>query len=767
MPERRSASLSPLLSPARALSRGAALALLQGILVVGNAAAQSPGDERPAVEAVRLAPGEALRLDGLLDEPVWQRAAPASGFRQQDPHEGMEPTEPTEVRILYDDRNLYLGVMLHDSDPRGVIGHQRRRDAGLNTDDRFMWVLDTFLDGRTGYFFEINPAGLMGDGLLGGRVNKSWDGIWEARVARGEWGWSAEIRIPFSTLNFDPGLDTWGINFQRTIRRRNEEILWSGWRRNQGLFRTAHAGRVTGLEGLSQGLGVEVRPYTVGNWTRSVGQDPASQRTGDMGFDVSYNITPSLRTALTFNTDFAEVEVDQRRVNLTRFPLRFEERRDFFLEGSGVYAFATSSGPSPYFSRRIRLVAGQPVPITYGARLGGQAGRFELGFQQLRTGAGGGLGSEDFTVARVKGSFLEQSTLGVIYTRRASAPYWVSTGDPEAPAPEPVAPLDRHTLGWDLDLYTSRFLGDKNLQFEAFAVLLSDPDGDGATTLGDRSARGIRLSYPNDVLRMHASLREFGDTYDPAVGFVPRNGFRRFQPTVSWNPRPESVGWVRQLSWEFFWEYLTTLNGVLETRREQFTLPEISFESGDNLKLEVTRGYEWLEAPFRIRPEVVIPAGSYLNWGWELSARSAGRRAVSGSASLSHGGFWSGSRTGVEGSLTARPAPGWSLTTHFEHNEVDLPEGSFGTNLGRLSGSWDVSPWASITGNVQYDDVTKVVGLFTRARWILRPGNDLFFVYTHNWREEAVLPEPQERRDRRFETLSRGGAVKLNYVLRF
>lgn len=740
----------------------APLATLVSLLAPGAAAGQSLVETPPTIQAVRLTEAESIRLDGQLDELAWRRATSATGFRQQDPVEGGEPTERTEIYVLYDDRNLYIGAVLHDSDPSGILGHQRRRDAGLGTDDRFMWVLDTFMDGRTGYFFEINPAGLMGDGLMGGSFNKSWDGIWETRVSRGDWGWSAEIRIPFSTLNFDPGLDTWGINFQRTVRRKNEEILWSGWRRNQGLFRTANAGRLTGLEGLSQGVGIEVKPYTVGNWTGVPGSVEASGTEADVGFDVTYSLTPSLRAGLTVNTDFAEVEVDQRRVNLTRFPLRFEERRDFFLEGSGVYAFATSSSPSPYFSRRIGLVAGQPVPIRYGARLGGQAGPFELGFQQIRTGAGAGLGEEDFTVARVKGSLFEQSTLGAVYTRRASHDPPGLPGDSLAPA---APPRDRHTLGWDLDLYTSRFLGNRNLQFEAFAVMVTDPVGDGSTSLGDRSTRGFRLNYPNDVWRMHASLREFGEAYDPAVGFVSRTGFRRFQPTISWNPRPASVDWIRQLSFEFYWEYLTGLDGRVETRQEQFTLADVAFESGDNIELEATRLYEWIDTPFAIRPDIVIPAGSYLNWEWILSGGTTGRRRLSASATLRQGGFWSGDRRAFDGVITARPVPGWTFSANYERNAVDLPQGEFVTNLGRLTGSWDVSPLASVTGNVQYDDVSQVVGLFTRARWILRPGNDLFLVYTHNWREGDLLGQPEGRR--RFETLSRGGAAKLTYTFRF
>lgn len=719
--------------------------------------AQDDGAAARTIAAVRIADDAEIRLDGSLDEAEWQAATPATDFLQQDPAEGEAPTEATEIRVLYDAQSLYIGAHLRDSDPDGVIGHQRRRDAGLGTDDRFMWVLDTFLDGRTGYFFEINPAGLMGDGLLGSNVNKSWDGIWDARVQRHAEGWTAEIRIPFSTLNFDPTLDRWGINFQRTIRRKNEEILWSGWRRNQGLFRTVHAGRLTGLRDLSQGVGLEVTPYTVGNWTRRPGEAGGSVATGDVGFDVSYNITPSLRAALTVNTDFAEVEVDQRRVNLTRFPLRFEERRDFFLEGSGVYAFATSSGPTPYFSRRIGLVGGEPVDITAGVRLGGQAGRYELGFQQIRTGEGPGLGPEDFTVARVKRSMFAQSSIGAIYTRRA-------TGD-LAEDTLAASPRDRHTVGVDLDLFTSRLFGALNAQFEAFAVYVTDPIGDGSTDAGDRSARGIRVNFPNDPIRFHTSFRTFGDAYDPAVGFVPRVGFRRVQPSFAWAPRPD-LDWLRQTTFEVFFEYLTDLDGLLLTRNERFTLLDADFESGDNISVQVGRNFERIGEPFGIRPDIEIPTGSYTNWEWQVSARTTGRRSLSGNLTFTRGGFWTGDQTAVAAGVSARPVPGWTFSAGYEHNDVDLPEGRFTTNLGRLIGSWDASPSTSFTTNVQYDDVSRVLGLFARLRWIVRPGNDVFLVYTHNWRDVATaLPgRPEERR---FETLSQGAAAKLTYAFRF
>jgi hypothetical protein len=263
------------------------------------AAAQS-GDPVPQLAAERMHADERIELDGLLDEPVWARAVPTTDFRQQEPVEGAPPSERTEVRVAYSAGSLYIGAHLFDSDPSGIKGFQRRRDAGLGSDDRFMWILDTFRDGRTAYFFEINPAGLLGDGLLrigsGANLSKSWDGIWDVRVRRHERGWTAEIRIPFRTLNFDPRSDTWGINFQRTIRRRSEELIWSGYRRNQGLFLPINAGVLTGLQGISQGLGLEAKPYVAASRSTSGGVTDAG---ADIGLDIGYSVTPSLRLAMT------------------------------------------------------------------------------------------------------------------------------------------------------------------------------------------------------------------------------------------------------------------------------------------------------------------------------------------------------------------------------------------------------------------------------------------------------------------------------------
>jgi hypothetical protein len=745
------------------------------------------------LEAYSLDEGVEVDLDGRLDEEVWQLATPIRDFTQQLPVEGGTPSEETEIRVVYDRDHLYIGAIIYD-DPAGVLAFQRERDAGLNTDDRFMWILDTFRDGRTGYFFEINAAGLMGDGILtggggggggfggpggggggggfGGGTNKAWDGIWEARTVMRPDGWSAEIRIPFRTLNFDPDLSEWGINFQRTIRRKNEEILWRGHRRSEGLRSPVYAGQLTGLRGMSQGLGLEARPSMIGGWQNSlVDSDPIveprlrkSAWPGDVSLDVNYSVTSSLRASVSVNTDFAEVESDQRRVNLTRFPLRFPERRDFFLEGSGVFSFAPSNGPSPFYSRHIGLTDGQPVPITYGTRMTGQVGLFEIGFYQIGTSEHDYLDSdnlaalvprESFTVGRIKRRLFEQSSVGAIYTRRGTSP------DNAGFAPEVG-----HTAGVDFEFNTRNFLGDKNLGFDLFTVWNSNPDAVANPDLGfgDLTARGVRVEYPNDIWTGHVSYREFGSAYDPTLGFVTRNNFRRLEPRVGWSPRP-ALSWIRNLDFSAQFRNQWQLgSGVLEEQELSLKVIGVSFESGDGIDLDFTRTREFLESDFEISQDVVIPGGlDYSWWEYRLNGRTAGRRKVSLFGGVTVGGFWAGDQIQYGGRVSFRPNPGVSLSTNVQINDVSLPYGDFTAGVYELEGTWTPNPWVSFTNQLQYDDQSGLVGLFARLRWIVTPGSDIYLVYTHNWQNlgEGLF----DRTD--LVTLSRGGSIKANYTYRF
>jgi hypothetical protein len=530
-----------------------------------------------------------------------------------------------------------------------------------------------------------------------------------------------------------------------------------------------NAGDLTGLSELSQGLGLEAVASAIGSWRNTPDDaDPTTFPT-DLGLDLNYSVTPSLRASLSVNTDFAEVESDQRRVNLTRFPLRFPERRDFFLEGSSAFSFAPRSGPQPFFSRRIGLNEGEPVPINYGVRITGQVGSREIGFYQMRTGShilsdedATRLEPEDFTVARIKQQFFEQSSLGLIYTRRATVAD--STG---------FAPADRHTVGVDLALNTASFLGDNNLEFEAFYVWNSDPEpdaelepGEDRPSAGDLSARGFRVNFPNDIWSGHVSYREFGDDYRPAVGFVTRNDFRRVEPRIGWSPRP-AIDWIRQLEFSVQYRGLWELGtGILEERLWQFNILNVDFESGDHIQFEATNKFEYLDDSFEISEGVDVLSGDYSNWEYQLRVWTASRRMLSIRGGMNFGGFWDGDRTRYDVDVTLRPRPGINLTGSLERNNVSLSGGDFTTNRYRFEGSFDPSPWIGFTSQVQYDNVSEVLGLFTRLRWILTPGNDVFLVYTHNWQDfdGDLIENPHERG---FRTLSRGATVKLNYTYRF
>jgi hypothetical protein len=697
--------------------------------------------------AERLADAEELTLDGRLDEAFWQRVQPASDFVMQDPILGGTPTERTEVRIAYDRDNLYMGVTAHDSEPDRLLGNTMRRDETLGSDDRFMWTMDTFLDQQSGYFFEMNPYGLMADAVMGpgGSNNRQWDGIWDARVLRSEIGWTLEIVIPFRTLNFDPNAPAWGINFQRTVRRKSEETLWTGHQRNQGLRRMANAGLLVGIRDVSQGTGLDVRPYVAGHIAAAPGRVPALPQTEDanIGLDLFYNLTPNLRANLTVNTDFAETEVDQRQVNLTRFPLQFPEKRAFFLEGGTFFDFSSVAPVQPFFSRRIGLGSnGQPQTIHGGAKLTGQLGANDLGVLLVRTGDDERLGmiGEDFGVLRMRRRLLTQSYLGGIYTWRHQ---------------RGTAADDAHTAGLDFRLATASFLGSENLELSGYVL-----GNTNAGSLDDALAFGGQLNYPNDLWSGSLDFSEVQPDHNPAMGFVRRRGFRSYSPAITFAPRPQGHPLIRQLRWGTDLSIITDMSNTVLTREWSFTLGEVSSHAGDNVGLVVTPTYELLDDDFEISPGVILPTGTDYDFTrWRATANTAARRVIALNSSYTWGSFFSGDRQDYVLGLALRPRPGIRVNSTFERSRVELSEGSFTTRLWRLILDNQFNPRAYIINNIQYDSVSRVLGWQARFRWILTPGNDLYLVYQQNWLEDPTAST--------FGTLDRRAATKLSYTHRF
>jgi hypothetical protein len=702
--------------------------------------------------------GVKLELDGKIDEEFWLSIPGSGDFKMTVPIEGGDPTQKTEIRIAFDEENLYIGAILYDTNPSGIKAFKKKRDDGLNTDDRFMFIFDTFNDKRRGYFFETNPHGLRGDGLLNGgssfrRVNKDWDGIWKAWTEIGEFGWSVEIKIPFRSLNFDPKNDTWGVNFQRTIRRNSEELLWTGYKRNQGLTRPQNAGIMRGLKDPSQGVGLEVIPYglVTTQETRNEETDELeTNNTADFGFDVNYNITSSLKASFTYNTDFAQTEVDDRQINLTRFPLRFPEKRDFFLEGSSIVQFAPSSGVDPYFSRRIGLSGGIPAPIDYGGRILGNIGSSNVYLLQVRTAATSEQKAENFTVGRYRLDFLKESSVGVIYTRRDTH------GDDLLDSLQ-----TRNTIGVDLNMATSKLFGDKVFQFSAYLVGHNDasPFND-STTTWDRTSRGLRINFPNKPWSGWASYREFGNSYDPAVGFNRRNGFRRFQPGIRYEPLFEDSDVLRSIEWGIFYEYLASLDNQLLTENLRITLGQVKFESGEEIELQTSRNYELLDEPFDILRDstVIIQPGAYTNWRYEVELSTASFRKLALSAKFNTGGFWTGTIKTYQLEFQFRPFSGIYLGTEYRLSQVSAEGSGFDANLFRVELGVDFTPDISFSANVQFDDVSKLLGTNTRFRWIITPGSDIFLVYNHNWINDPMAA---------WYTLQSGLAIKAVYTHRF
>ena len=714
--------------------------------------AAAQGTEPPTITALRLRDGDRIVVDGRLTEEPWRRAEPAAGFRQQDPNTGDPATELTEVRVLYDERRILIGVICFDSEPDRIMGNQMQRDQSLAADDRFMVSIDTYSDSRSGYYFEINPSGAMGDGLVlagagsgngnAAGVNRSWDGIWVARVSRDERGWSAEIEIPLHTINFKPDASSWGINFQRTIRRKIEETLWTGWARNEGLTYMPAAGRLQGLEGLRQGLGLDLMPYVVGNSSAAPGRGAAaSVETGAVGGDVAYNLTSGLRANMSINTDFAETEVDQRQVNLTRFPLFYPEKRTFFLEGANMFVFSRETGNSvtPFFSRRIGLDdSGVPQPIDYGAKLTGHAGAFDVGVLQVGTRDRGRVPGEDFTVVRSQRRFWRQSYVGALLTNRSDA----------------AAP-SRQTLGVDAALATSTFLGHQVVEVSGFYLNTTKLPGSKGG-----AAFGARINMPNDAINWHLFVREVQDGYDPAVGFVDRRAYREIAPDIRYTVHTErgrASRYLRRFSFEGNFDHIFDLDGRLESRRNDMQLFRADLHSTDLVEFHLLSLYERLPRPFQISPGVILPAGgqySFLRRHYQ--AQTTTSRPVSLNVVYEDGEFYSGQRRQVNGTLSLRPHRGWLINVGGDFNDISLREGRFTTRLWLNDVNTQFNPFISLVNRLQFDSVTRQLGWQARFRWITRPGNDIFLVYTHNWTDQTTL-----------QTLDRKGSIKIVRTIRF
>ena len=580
----------------------------------------------PAKSAIVTAVASEITVDGALNEEAWRTAPTVGDLTQREPRTGEKPTEHTEVTLLHDANYLYIGVMAYDSEPQRIIGTQMARDANLRSDDRIEILLDTYRDQRNAFYFATNPAGALVDGLLftNGQSNMNWDAIWTVRTLRTDQGWSAEFAIPFKSLSFPSGRTVWGFNVARYIQRKLEDDRWSGARLETQFFQVSEAGEITNPDDLTQGVGVDVRPFVGARWLHRSGNDDTTI-TGKPGLDVFYNLTPSLKLSATVNTDFGETEVDARQINLTRFSLFFPEKRTFFLENAGVFSFSetaiTTVGANlstccqviPFFSRQIGLLAGAEVPIDAGVKLTGRVGRTDVGVLDVRTRDVSTVPAKNFLVGRVKQNFLQQSYIGAIFT----------DGDPGLS-------IGSRTYGADVRLATSDFLGKaKNLNFNAYGLRSMNTG-----TSNKDGSYGVSVDYPNDFIDMEFAWREVQDNFRPGLGFVSRRNVRVLRAGGRVHPRSEKFPLnIRDYVHGAYYTRFTRLdNGLVESSKLHLAILDWHFRSGDAIHalFSPAISYERVFVPFEISPGVVLPPGEYRFTRFRTIVISAAKRRLAG-----------------------------------------------------------------------------------------------------------------------------------------
>ncbi len=693
---------------------------------------------------------EAPKIDGRLDDAVWEKATVITDLVQRLPNTGEPVSEPTEILILYDKDFIYIGMRCAD-DPKRITSNELARDVSLGNDDRVQIIFDTFHDKRNGYWFQIGPKGSIGDALVsenGASFNKQWDGLWTGKSRIHDKGWDAEISIPFKTLNFKPGQKEWGMKIIRHIKRKAESSYWPVANLNTYRFQISDSGVLTGLEGITKGIGLDIRPFVLTGLDNPETDNKSMIRNKNplfnLGGDIFYRVTPGIKAALTFNTDFAQTEVDSRQINLTRFSLLFPEKRGFFLDGAQYFNFGLGGDNTnkyaarniPFFSRRIGLDPdGNPIPIIWGAKVTGQAGPWNIGFQNIMDKPDE---SRNFTVLRVTRNIGNQSYVGLIGTNGNA-----------------LSENDNHLIGMDLRVATAKFKGNKILAFSAFGIK-SVTD----SLQGKDVSWGAEVNYPNDFLKFRVGHQEIGENYRAGIGFTPRLGIKENYIEAALGPRPNRWG-ILQVNFKASGDFITDFDNRLLTREIEFTPLEVELIAGDVFGTNASPRYEYLDEDFEIYPKesITIPAGEYNFWRYSVLIESAQRRRVWFQPKFTWGSFFHGHRQDYEFRFGYKINTPIFVGLEYELNKVQLPEGNFTTQVYRANANIFFSPDISLTNFVQYDNVTERMGWQSRFRWILKPGNEILFVWNSN-----IYKGLDEERFSVQESFTR---LKLNYNFRF
>ena len=682
--------------------------------------------ELPRMSAQRTS--EEIKVDGVLDEPVWQSVEPIRQLYQIQPDQGDPATEQSEVRIMYDDKKLYFGFIFYDSEMDKIVANDMRRDSsGLRSNDYGFLLLDTYNDRRNAVFFRFTPVGGMEDTAVsnsGGSLNTSWDIVWECRCRINEDNWTVEIAIPFSQLRFErsDSMD-WGLNFGREIARKREIAAWNEAPKTYGglaKYRTAYFGTLEGLEGITPSRHLELLPYVLPGASYE-SETEETEGVFEAGLDLKYGVTPNLTADLTFNTDFAQVEADQEQVNLTRFSLFFPEQRPFFLEGASIFDVGiprpSFRRPPPlllFYSRRIGLAEGRSIPILGGGKMTGKIGPYGIGVLNVLTNQfedDETEGSEDdifseprtnYSVIRVNRDILKGSTVGGIFINKQDADAY------------------NRTAGLDFSYRPTREINVQGLWSRTFE----------ADILGNSNAFFFGGDWRTNLFRLDASYTDIGEDFNPEVGYIQRRDVRRFRGGGSYTPWPDKFG-IREIQIGPEIDLVLTQENELETQEITFDT-QFEFETGDDIGFEVKNTAEHLDVGFDLQGEE-IPEGDYNFTSFQMSMRTSSSRMIAGQLQVEFGEFYSGTRRGFSIDATARPNAQLSIEPFIEFNRITLPDEEFDANAfgGRISYSFSTTLFTKLF--TQWSTDRDVLSANFLVNYIYRPGSDFYLVFDQNY----------------------------------
>jgi hypothetical protein len=689
-----------------------------------------------------------IDFDGVPNEAAWEQSEVLDDFTQKELIAGAAPSERTEIRFLYDDDNLYIGITCYDSDPAGIVSKQLKRDQEPGSDDHVSFIISTFDNKRTGYLFSTNPNGLRYDATVPGAndndiSNPNWNGMWDSRGAITEFGWTAEVIIPFKTLRF-PATPTqvWGFNVMRTIRRKNEQVLWHAWERDDtGIYHLSKTGTIAIKQLIEQSRQFEVKPYilTGAEDTSTTGPEEEFK----YGMNLRYNISSNTQVHLTTRTDFAQIEDDREVINLTRFDIRYPEKRDFFLENNDMFEFSHGFNRI-FYSRRIGLTsARQPVPILGGAKISHTAGRYRLGVMSMQTEEEFGQPSTNYSIARLKRDIWDKSHIGLVAT---------SVMDADG--------HDNQLFGGEFVYRTDKFRGNRNFQIQSYLVGTLT-DGKGYNSIAGR----IFFRYPNDEIDAYILYHGLGMGYNPEMGYISREaGVQQYEGRVAYTPRT-NIPHLKKLSFmPFAFNFINDTRNKLITRNLTSQVFGFITEADDEFGVTIRSTYDYLVMPFGIFKDVVIPVGSYEWVAYRTSIQTSERRPFSVLVKTESGDFYNGTRNMADAELTFKRSKFWALSAYVTYNDLDIGDRGFITREFGSRTVVDFSTRLNTSTFLQWNSQTREINLNFRIHFIPKIGSDIYLVYNHLWDEKEDLLT-RDRYD--YYTIRNTGLFKVDYTYRF